>query len=133
MNNTEKWTWKVWNIEIWINNPVGTRDEAIKRGIEKAKLLGLDRFSIGKCEDAGISLVDHVNILEYIQDHIEDHIYCEHGEAASDWYENLPDDDVNLLKKMLNDTCVKWFEITENNPNLYNIVDIEEIVIEEES
>jgi len=121
-----KWTFeKDQDAEYWRYDKFDTKEEAIKEGKKYAEEYGWDTLFIAKCRKAKLPLnaIDGEYMLEILIEALYDRI----GDNVEGWYENISEDDKKELEEMIRVAIKKWADKTGNNPDCYEIVDIEEI------
>ena len=121
-----KWTYETnINNDIWRGDLVGSKEEAIRRGMKEAKEEGYDSFKIGIAEKAEEKDIDVDMIIEDLQESY----YDEFGELAEDYLDYIKEEDKKELNYILNNAFWKWAEEKNYTPNFWKIYNEENIKV----
>jgi hypothetical protein len=131
MNN--KWIYNFGDEETWYSSEeFNTKEEAISGAIKYAKEeyepTGCITFYVGQTEDYILKLG-----TESLIEQILDNAYGTIGSVAEDWldYKELEKNgSLAILDERLNRVFDEWMTETNNQPNFYEVVNIEEITLD---
>lgn len=123
-----KYTFNLFNCERWGNGLFDTKEDAIKEGMAYAKNDDLECFWIGKTKKPSFNPINIDLILERAADSLA---YEVGDDLASEWYQDIPIEDVKKLEEKLKGAFGKWMQATDNQPKCYSVVDIERIEVKD--
>ncbi|QZY56691.1 hypothetical protein [Crassaminicella profunda] len=131
-----KWMYELHGSDIWQGEKFDTREECIEEARKEVattnksnKEFGyktIDKFRIGKTEDAGSYGIDADDILERISENAYDDI----GEVAEDYLTDVKPEHEKELEEKLNEVLFAWMKKYKYEPSFYRIIDIEEIKVD---
>ena len=116
----KKWTFELFDCDIWGNELFETKEKAIEEGIKLAKELDKNGFFLGYTEKPVIN----ISAYEIIED-IDIQLHEEIGIVSERWYQGIEEKHTDKLRDMLNETFQKWMDETDNNINCYKVTNIE--------
>ena len=86
----------------WCEDVFLTKEEAIKRGIEYAKEEEITEFYVAEITEIPvIASFDMDDILNRVSENMDENYGWEDGEPGESFYENLSNEDIDVLEKML--------------------------------
>lgn len=135
---SEKWIWsRNEDEELWVNGREDSKEDAVETGRNEIKSdnrinkeLGnperIEKFYIGRCKKY---IPPSPNADEIIENLYEIMCYDFPDDVALEYLTKINIDEEKLLQEKLDNTWSEWLEETNNDTNLFNIVDIEEIKV----
>lgn len=128
MKATEKYSYSL-DEEYGYTGDYDSIEDAFADAIDQAKCENEDLDDDEKIETvyAGrvMEFVPRVD-GDYVIEELQQQAYNEAGEAVCDYLEGVSKEEVKLLEEMLTETFNQWAEKTNNRPNFYTVVNIEE-------
>jgi hypothetical protein len=125
---SEKWTYNVFDDDIWSNDDYETKEDAIKHGREAALNEENDCFFVGQI----VPFIPSINAYAVL-DGISENACEECGESGHDYLTCVDKKDVEKLEEQLNEVLNKWLIDTGNEPYFWKIETIQKIEIQSEA
>ena len=123
----EKWTWaRKESQDLWMNGQYGSKEGAIEHAKIVAIDEGLENIYIGKCKSYIPRSPDADIIIEKLGDRLCDEFP---SDIVEDYILSITTKDTNLLQEKLDNVWRDWLAITEKYPDMYKIIEIEEVKI----
>lgn len=127
-----KWTWaRDEGQGVWMNGIYKTKDSAICGGRDEIQaenkefeLENRKKFYVGKINRYIPAPPDADVILEKMDDEMCDQFQ---SDIVEDYMISITIDDVELLQEKLDKAWNSWIKETENYPNLFEIIEVEEV------
>lgn len=119
----QKWTYDIWNSDIWTGGICDSKEEAIELAKDEAIENNKYSFRVGKVEKA----FDYGIDVDVIIEDIQNSTYDECGEVAENYLEDVTKEDKEELSDKLDKVFREWQEQHNYKPNFYTISDEEEI------
>lgn len=137
-----KWHNNAYVDGVWYGEPFDTKEEATEYGIsqykkhrdkERTELFGdfdsdydIDVFYIGKSR----GYIPEIDAYRVIEDQ-QMMAYDECGEVSNGWLDDVTNEEMKSLQKILSIAFKSWLELNHRFPSFYCIDDIEEVDIKE--
>ena len=119
----ERWTWSI-DDDLWDNEDFDTKIEAITYGRGMAEEYDAPYFFVAKLIPAKLKVG-----AQSVLDDLVDQAFEQVGEEARYWLHNLTPTQVEELETDLTTTFMKWAQRHNHTPNLYTVLQIEEIKV----
>jgi len=127
-----KWTWvRDEGQELWMNGFYETKEAAICDGRDEIQvenkefeLENREKFYIGKCDKYIPGPPNADLILEQMWDRMNDEFQ---PDIVEDFMNEISVKDDRLLQRKLEKAWNEWMEETQNYPNFYKIIEVEEV------
>lgn len=126
----EKWKYQIGEIDIWLGDEYGTREEAIE-ACKKEYEYDRKEYEGKTCY---VGRVDNYNVFidgYSIIDDFQDDAWSECGEVAEGFLSDVTKEQTEELQDKLNDVLQGWLTKHNLQPTFGNMVDVEEIKIDD--
>lgn len=123
-----KYTWEIYNEDIWTNAQYDSIEECIQDAIDLSKG---DSVFIGECEPVSLKGIH----FDYVLDSVEQAMYDEVGEVSMDWRigyirgNDARNAIVEKYDKKLLDLVMEYLKEIDEIPNFYKVVNVKEYKI----
>lgn len=134
MANVGNWTYNKYEDGNWCEDDFATKEEAIKNGIEFAKEEEIREFYVAQIAEIPVMASFCMDdILNRVSENMDENYGWEDGEPGERFYENLSNEDIDVLEEMLEKTFDKWVKDRNIKCPCYTLSKVEKVIIPEKA